>query len=176
MRTFRLLGACILGLFSGFGVANASTVFDITGNSSYSGTLTIDTVLGTITSADVIVSGAVPPDYTNILATPQGATTIRVAVANGTVTPPPVGIISLVIEDAGTLIGFTGGAIDSAFHSGLCDLPSGFCRGGADLGTGQLTPELSGVPLPGALPLFATGLGALGLLGWRRKKKAAASA
>jgi hypothetical protein len=31
-------------------------------------------------------------------------------------------------------------------------------------------------PLPTALPLFATGLGALGLLGWRRKKKAAALA
>ena len=30
-------------------------------------------------------------------------------------------------------------------------------------------------PLPAALPLFATGLGALGLLGWRRKKKAAAA-
>jgi len=28
-------------------------------------------------------------------------------------------------------------------------------------------------PLPGALPLFATGLGALGFLAWRRKKKAA---
>ena len=27
-------------------------------------------------------------------------------------------------------------------------------------------------PLPGALPLFASGLGALGLLGWRRKQKA----
>ena len=37
--------------------------------------------------------------------------------------------------------------------------------------------SLDGVvtPLPGALPLFATGLGALGLLGWRRKRKAAAS-
>ena len=31
-------------------------------------------------------------------------------------------------------------------------------------------------PLPAALPLFVTGLGALGLLGWRRKKKAAALA
>jgi hypothetical protein len=31
-------------------------------------------------------------------------------------------------------------------------------------------------PLPSALPLFATGLGALGLLGWRRKRKAAALA
>ena len=30
------------------------------------------------------------------------------------------------------------------------------------------------VPLPAALPLFATGLGALGLLGWRRKRKQAA--
>ena len=29
------------------------------------------------------------------------------------------------------------------------------------------------VPLPAALPLFATGLAALGLLGWRRKKTAA---
>jgi hypothetical protein len=27
-------------------------------------------------------------------------------------------------------------------------------------------------PLPGALPLFATGIGGLGLLGWRRKRKA----
>jgi hypothetical protein len=35
---------------------------------------------------------------------------------------------------------------------------------------------VSTVPLPAALPLFASGLGALGLLGWRRKRKAAAVA
>jgi hypothetical protein len=40
--------------------------------------------------------------------------------------------------------------------------------------TGEIRAFLNPVPLPAALPLFATGLGALGLLGWRRKKKAAA--
>ncbi len=34
----------------------------------------------------------------------------------------------------------------------------------------------SAVPLPSALPLFAAGLGALGLLGWCRKRKAQAGA
>ena len=34
----------------------------------------------------------------------------------------------------------------------------------------------STVPLPAALPLFATGLGALGLIGWWRKRKAQAAA
>jgi hypothetical protein len=35
---------------------------------------------------------------------------------------------------------------------------------------------LNPVPVPAALPLFATGIGALGLLGWRRKRKAQAVA
>jgi hypothetical protein len=38
---------------------------------------------------------------------------------------------------------------------------------------GEIRGQLAPVPLPGALPLFATGLGALGVLGWRRKRKAA---
>jgi hypothetical protein len=36
--------------------------------------------------------------------------------------------------------------------------------------------DVPATPLPAALPLFATGLGALGLLGWRRKRKAALAA
>jgi hypothetical protein len=35
--------------------------------------------------------------------------------------------------------------------------------------------QLSETPIPAALPLFASGLGALGLLGWRRKRKAQAA-
>lgn len=40
---------------------------------------------------------------------------------------------------------------------------------------GAVTYEAApAVPLPAALPLFATGLGALGFFGWRRKRKQAA--
>ena len=38
---------------------------------------------------------------------------------------------------------------------------------------GEIRTVLLPTPLPSAFPLFATGLGALGLLGWRRKKTAA---
>jgi hypothetical protein len=46
-------------------------------------------------------------------------------------------------------------------------------------GTASITQQenpIGETPLPAGLPLFASGLGALGLLGWRRKKKAASRA
>jgi len=42
-------------------------------------------------------------------------------------------------------------------------------------GVDNVSLSTSEVPLPAALPLFATGLGALGLLGWWRKRKAQAA-
>jgi hypothetical protein len=41
---------------------------------------------------------------------------------------------------------------------------------------GSFEIEIGATPLPAALPLFATGIGGLGLLGWRRKRKAQALA
>jgi hypothetical protein len=41
-----------------------------------------------------------------------------------------------------------------------------------ELMTGVVVPT----PLPAALPLFATGLGVLGLVGWRSKRRAALAA
>ncbi len=37
------------------------------------------------------------------------------------------------------------------------------------------TPDVAATPLPAALPLFASGLGAMGFIGWRRKRKATAA-
>jgi hypothetical protein len=40
--------------------------------------------------------------------------------------------------------------------------------------TYTLDATVGNTPIPATLPLFATGLGGLGLLGWRRKRKAQA--
>ena len=39
----------------------------------------------------------------------------------------------------------------------------------------EFSPVPNPVPLPGAVSLFATGLGVIGLLGWRRKRRQAAA-
>ena len=49
-------------------------------------------------------------------------------------------------------------------YAEACDGPCGISQNPFD------------TPLPAGLPLFATGLGALGLLGWRKKRKAKTSA
>ena len=53
----------------------------------------------------------------------------------------------------------------------VVNTPCGSCDG---VNPTALRVEMTGTaatPLPAALPLFASGLGALGLLGWRRKRK-----
>ena len=59
-------------------------------------------------------------------------------------------------------------SVGSSFYLSV-DNPSSFWNPG-DLGT----VSVSATPLPATLPLFATGLGLVGLLGWHRKRKAAA--
>jgi len=43
------------------------------------------------------------------------------------------------------------------------------------LGDGPCSSTVSAVPIPATLPLFASGLAGLGLLGWRRKRKTSAA-
>jgi hypothetical protein len=68
-------------------------------------------------------------------------------------------------------------AVCTDFQSGLGCVTAHSDDGIIQSSPGQWTiTTLPEVPLPAALPLFATGLGVLGLLGWRRKRKAASLA
>ena len=74
-----------------------------------------------------------------------------------------VNIISFSPFDFQFISGFSGGVWCAAVS----------CSG--DFGVNGQWSVAPAVPLPAALPLFATGLCALGVLGWRRKRRAAAS-
>jgi hypothetical protein len=77
-------------------------------------------------------------------------------------------ILQAAMTDAGGIIG-----IDTRSMEGTCGNECGYLINPRLVESGQVTAVLSlpEVPLPSALPLFATGLGALGLLGWWRKRK-----
>jgi hypothetical protein len=84
----------------------------------------------------------------------------------------------LELSTYSSLFGGTGATIDPSTYiepeSGTC--PAGVVNNSCGNTTFTGSLAISSTPLPAALPLFATGLGALGLLGWRRKRKTQAVA
>jgi hypothetical protein len=68
-----------------------------------------------------------------------------------------------------------GQSLDFPIGSALFILAGGVTANASDsfVTDNIFAPPGAATPLPAALPLFASGLGALGLLGWRRKKKSA---
>jgi MSHA biogenesis protein MshQ len=98
------------------------------------------------------------------------------------VMPTGGGVISFGTNDGSNFTWGQRPGIDSSaqfiWSNALLADPNGACGGDqihgctVDFST-PITPTTpSAVPLPAALPLFATGLAGLGLLGWRRKRKA----
>ena len=98
-----------------------------------------------------------------------------------------------VTTAAGEFLWLSGTRPNPSFPAGFTDLQSwtrdesldpDWLRIGTDIVGGSPPPTFNAAfslegdttPIPGALPLFASGLGALGLLGWRRKRKTAAMA
>jgi hypothetical protein len=66
---------------------------------------------------------------------------------------------------------FSGGGFDEVRVQGDTGLDS-FNPNAFDVQALDNITATSVTPIPGALPLFATGLGVIGLLGWRRRRKA----
>ena len=88
---------------------------------------------------------------------------------------------SLILDTASSLFAGTGASIDSASFFAPPQMGGGTCPGGVD-DSGECDGAISGslkltaTPLPTAMPLFATGLFALGLFGLRRKRNTAPAA
>lgn len=80
------------------------------------------------------------------------------------------GTNSITIDLSGMLAG--PGGISESVAAILSANQSG--GPGTAIGWALTNANVSPTPIPATLPLFATGLGGLGLLGWRRKRKATA--
>jgi hypothetical protein len=136
-----------LALLLTIGAASASTVFDVSGSAFIQPGST-----WTPGTPDITVAGAL---YNGVYSIDQSSSTNYFQVA---------GPDYLIIPDFAysSFSTFSGGVFHDAFF--FLDTVDGTF-------SVTFTPETAATPLPAALPLFATGLGALGLLGWRRKRK-----
>jgi hypothetical protein len=136
-------------------------------NFNLTGTFTDGTHIETITGKVESNSSLTNIDFYNTFST-NGLGLIDVALA-GYALNTSIGPIGPILASSGNLTPtFGGGSFATAGSDGDLQFT------GSDSLT--FTATVNTTPLPAALPLFATGLGTLGLLGWRRKRKAAASA
>jgi hypothetical protein len=162
-------------IFAVGSAATASVVtYSVSGSFANSATflpgssLTIDTTAGTVSNSDLLVSAGNTPSPANTF------TDANIIQNGGSQTPFEWGLgdgTDLTMFNGPTEFqGFSpsGGTVGTVTYFG----PWGFSGGSFDTVL-TLTPVAT--PLPAALPLFATGLGALGLLGRRRKRKNAAA-
>jgi hypothetical protein len=158
-KCMRIFLAIFLWVFSFYG-ANAIT-FDVSSAGGLAGTISIDTAAGTVTSVDLTF-----PGMSEVTVLQSQSETMAIASLTALGPNSAVFSVNFVFLPDG-LVGYSGGTISYFLtESGIA----------ASSGVGSLSPEVSATPLPAALPLYATGLGALALLRWRKKRKAALAA
>jgi hypothetical protein len=152
---------------------------------SITGGFTLDLTTGTLSNVDISVSAPIGGHFTDTSGTntfsnsPDALFDFK-DVFSSTIYNElyiPLGV-ALTASNLATSTSFliatnATGAADYGFNTS----PGG-CIGPcvADFITAGSLDLPATTPLPAALPLFATGLGGLGLLGWRRKRKAQAVA
>jgi hypothetical protein len=175
-------GLLSVGALSTSGGANASwnasaelgsTIFSYGTSLDTSGGVNVNPVVRTLffTSGGELITPSWSDQVQGILTTP----TIAVVSLN-----TPIFIkISLDIEGFGNPGGVQAGFLNSLDYPtgmGVFNLDDGVTANdpGTFLFNNLFLPPTAETPLPAAFPLFATGLGALGFLGWRRKRKQAA--
>jgi hypothetical protein len=178
----RFLAASALA-FSGLAAANATcyadtiTTFDVSGTfatGTLGGTINLDVTSNAVTSADVTVSGTSPaisgPFTTieNLVEYPSSDHLLYISLSDA----PDSDVLVLFLPTS-TLTGYAGGDLCSTTYSCTVSAQT-YLQTTGPIFENLTSGSLTATPLPAALPLFASGLGALSLLGWRRKRKAQA--
>jgi hypothetical protein len=185
MLRLRCLAATIMVALTA-GYANAQT-FDVSSGTALSGSINFDGTLlpPAFTSALLNVSGFGTFDiivnsspYSTLDNTVLNLNGWELDVANSSLNHQTSILFTFTRVVLDSLTGFTGGNITTWFVQNYpCSNANG-CNNGLPQGEGgtilAVSTDLGSTPLPAALPLFASGLGALGLLGSRRKRKNAA--
>jgi hypothetical protein len=154
------------------------TDFTLDATGTISGGFTYDTTSFAMTNIDVTVSGATGFDgtYTFTYVPWDGSSDISFMFAADSASDNVFALLSLNfshlldgspgLDPLSSIDAYNLGHDCGEGTGGNCEL------GGAPVSGGV---EITSTPLPAALPLFATGLGAMGLFGWRRKRKSAAA-
>ena len=179
MRSLARTTAVVAAVLMNVGIATADTVqsFSISGTGttygdgpfSFSGDMSIDITTDTLASLDLgFTAAAIQPTVGN---------PFEAYVCGGFAGCPLQGFDTVVIT-------MTPDQADDGFYSGgslvgslipiataaasECRIFPEPCLEQITGYSGEVTPT---TPLPAALPLFATALGAVGLFGWRRKRR-----
>jgi hypothetical protein len=121
------------------------------------------------------VNAIVPAVYNNIFSFVE---TMTIGTSSGTLVVPfnlSINYSDTLTIVGGTTLSFLVGA--NTWNVVVNALTIGPNPGGSEIGylTAQVSDPPTVTPVPAALLLFATGLGAMGLFGWRRKRRASAA-
>ena len=148
------------------------TTFQFDAPGTVSGGFTYDTTTFAMTNIDVTVSGPTGFDgtYTFTYAPWNNSSAVSFMYAANSASDNTFAM--LLFQLSGALNGAPG-TVGISYAQGF-NLPGNCNSGGCsnyfdDKVSGGL--EVASTPLPAALPLFASGIGVLGLFGWCRKRK-----
>jgi hypothetical protein len=191
----KLLGLVACMAFLGASQTRAATIYNIDivqGTDTVTGTITTDGTIGGLSASNIQTWNLTiqnPTGTNNLIGTGPGVDSILILapssvlvatattldflfndttsgeldISNVSPSPFPAGAEQFLMQTAG-LVG-SGGAVYVDVNE----------IGDQQFGPSNLIGSVGTTPLPAALPLFATGLSALGLLGWRRKRRNSAA-
>ncbi len=175
----RALGVIVagLGVLPCTVAARADVLFDFSGacvfNCSGTATGVLDLTNTYVFGSDVTAADFVSFSYTSSalnFTIPAADTPTLMGGLNANGSSNSSGLIA-IMASGGPLFASAGGVFVANPGGSITDvgLSSTFTPEGSTVGNPTATP------LPPGLPLFATGLAAVGLLGWRKKRKSRAS-